>query len=257
MEDPERFDLKSETIGALPIVNWFLARMGVAGLLDDAVPGGDGRLRLAPADVIGLVVRNIMVSHRPLYAFREWAGPFDAALLGLRSGDISALNDDRVGRTLDRLFDADRATLITKTVLGVVKEFDVALDQLHNDSTTVTLTGTDYPGGGTRRAGKAVANPAFGHNKDFRPDLRQLLFVLTISADGAVPIAYRVHDGNVEDSTTHIPTWDELRCLVGRSDFLYVADSKLCTSEAMRHISSQGGRFVTGPVQPVSATIAR
>lgn len=245
MEDPERFALKSETIGALPIVNWFLARMGVAGLLDDAVPGDDARLRLARADVIGVVLRNIMVSHRPLYAIREWAEPFDATLLGLRSGDIAALNDDRVGRTLDRLFDADRATLITKTVLSVVKEFDIALDQLHNDSTTVTLTGTDYPGGGARRGGKAVANPAFGHNKDFRPDLRQLLFVLTISADGAVPIAYRVHDGNVEDSTTHIPTWDELRRLVGRSDFTYVADSKLCTSEAMRHISSRGGRFVT------------
>ena len=50
-----------------------------------------------------------------------------------------ALNDDRLGRTLDRLFDADRATLITETVLGVLREFSLEVSQLHNDSTTITL----------------------------------------------------------------------------------------------------------------------
>lgn len=146
---------------------------------------------------------------------------------------------------LDRPFDADRATLITETVLSVVREFHVGLRQLHNDSTTVTLTGKDYPGGGEERGGKPVVKPAFGHNKDFRPDLVQLLFVLTVSADGAVPIAYRVLDGNTSDDTTHIPTWDKLVTLVGDPGFLYVADSKLCSKEAMGHIASNKGRFVT------------
>jgi len=245
MSAQERFELTNEAVGAMPIVNWFLGRMGVAEHVAHAVPGGDARLRLAPADVIGVVLRNIIVSHRPLYALGEWAGPFDPAVLGLGPDGITALNDDRVGRTLDRLFDADRATLITQTVLGVVRGFGLQLDQLHNDSTTITLTGADYPGGGEKRGGKAVAKPAHGHNKDFRPDLLQLLFVLTISADGAVPIAYRVEDGNTPDDITHIPTWDELRALVGRPDFLYVADSKLCSKEAMGHIASNNGRFVT------------
>ncbi len=66
-----------------------------------------------------------------------------------------------------------------------------------------------------------------------------------MSADGAVPIACRVADGNTPDDVTHIPTWDELRCLVGHADFLYVADSKLCSKEAMGHIAGHGGRFVT------------
>ena len=33
--------------------------------------------------------------------------------------------------------------------------------------------------------------------------------------------------------------------LLGRADFLYVADSKLCSREAMGHIAAGGGRFVT------------
>jgi len=241
----ERFTLESESVGSLPVVNWFLARMGVFERLDRFVPHDDARLRLAPAAVIGVALRNIIVGHRPVYALGEWAAPIDAGLLGLLPGEAAALNDDRVGRMLDRLFDADRATLITETVLSVVREFKVELEQLHNDSTTVTLTGTAYPGGGEERGGKAVAKPAFGHNKDFRPDLRQLLFVLTISADGAVPVAYRVQDGNTSDDTTHVPTWDELVALVGAPGFLYVADSKLCSKEAMGHIASHNGRFVT------------
>jgi transposase len=245
MAAEECFTLSSESVGALPIVNWFLERMGVSERMERFVPYDDARLRLAPAAVIGVVLRNIIVGHRPVYAIGEWAQPFNPGVLGLASGDAAALNDDRVGRMLDRLFDADRATLITETVLGAVREFEVEVNQLHNDSTTVTLTGSDYPGGGATRAAKTIPKPAHGHNKDFRPDLKQLLFVLTVSADGAVPIAYRVWDGNTADDITHIPTWDELRALVGSPDFVYVADSKLCSKEAMGHIASNGGRFVT------------
>jgi transposase len=130
-------------------------------------------------------------------------------------------------------------------VLGVVRSFDVDLAQLHNDSTTVTVTGRYDQADGYERGGKATTALRHGHNKDFRPDLKQLLYILTISADGAVPIAYRCADGNTSDDVTHIPTWDELVRLVGRSDFLYVADSKLCSSEAMGHIDRLDGRFVT------------
>ncbi|MHB8431812.1 MAG: IS1634 family transposase [Acidimicrobiales bacterium] len=238
-------ELRSETLGAMPVIDYFLRRMALAERLERCVPHDDGRLRLAPAAVIGVVVRNIMVRHRPVYALAEWAAPYDPTLLGLRADDADALNDDRVGRMLDRLFDADRATLITDTVLGVVREFDVELSQLHNDSTTLTLQGNYTDGDGTPRGGKPTPAIVHGHNKDFRPDLKQLLCILTISADGAVPVAFRVADGNTSDDVTHIPTWDELCALVGRPGFLYVADSKLCSSDAMRHIASHHGRFVT------------
>ena len=242
---PEQFTLRSQSRGALPLLNYFLARMGLAERLQSYLPRDDARLRLAPAAVIGLLVRNIVVARRPLYGLAEWAAPYDQALLGLEPGDEAALNDDRVGRTLDRLFDCDRASLITGCVLAVVRELGVELAQLHNDSTTVTVSGSYAGADGRARGGKATAAIRRGHNKDFRPDLKQLLFILTATADGAVPIACRVADGNTPDDVTHVPTWNELRALVGHADFLYVADSKLCSKEAMGHIASHGGRFVT------------
>jgi hypothetical protein len=98
---------------------------------------------------------------------------------------------------------------------------------------------------GTARGGKPTPAATRGHSKDHRPDLKQLVWILTVSADGAVPIAHRVESGNVEDSSTHIATWDGLCRLLGRSDFLYVADCKLATRENMEHIDSLGGRFIT------------
>lgn len=241
----DKFTLRSEMLGALPIVNHFLARMGLDEIVGRHLPANDARLRLDPAVVIGVVVRNLTIDHRPVYALGEWAAPFDPSLLGLGTDDASALNDDRVGRMLDRLFDTDRASLITEVVLSSVREFNIGLSQLHNDSTTVTFTGGYHQATGQTRSGKATPKVTYGHNKDHRPDLKQLLCVLTVSADGAVPIAFRIADGNTTDDVTHIPTWDELRALVGRADFLYVADAKLANRAAMDHIAARGGRFVT------------
>jgi transposase len=150
-----------------------------------------------------------------------------------------------VGRALDRLFDADRRALVTALVVHMIREFQVALDQLHNDSTSLTLHGAYAAATGRRVRGQPTARVTVGYNKDHRPDLKQLLWILTVSADGAVPVHFKVTDGNTEDSTTHIETWTVLRALVGSASFLYVADSKLCTRETLKHIHEHGGRFLT------------
>jgi transposase len=239
------FELHSERVGALPIVNWFLARIGLDDALAAHVPGQDRRLRLAPAAVLGVVIRNLIVDHEPVYALAEWAAPFDPVLVGLEPGGVELLNDDRVGRSLDRLFDADRASLLTAVVLRAVRAFGIDCSELHNDSTSVSFAGDYTAADGRARGGKATAAITYGYNKDHRPDLRQLVWILTVSADGAVPLAHRVVSGNTTDDVTHIDSWDELCRLVGRSDFLYVADAKLCTRAAMDHIDARGGRFVT------------
>ena len=167
----DEFRLATETLGAIPIVNRFLDRLGLDAIIDRFLPANDARLRLDPAVVIGLLVRNLCVDHQPIYALGEWAAPFDPALFGLNAADVEALNDDRTGRMLDRLFDADRASLITRTVLAAVHEFDINLDQLHNDSTTVTFSGGYHQATGQTRGDKPTPTITYGHNKDHRPYL--------------------------------------------------------------------------------------
>ena len=242
--DVSELDLVTEQLGALPVINTVYDRLGLPALFEAHVPTDDVRLRLSPAAALGVMVRNLVIHREPVYALGEWAAPYDPVLLGLTSDEAGLLNDDRIGRMLARLFDADRASLLTRLVLDAVEIFDIDVSQLHNDSTSITFSGHYATADGHTRGGKPTPAIVHGHNKDGTPELKQLVWILTVTADGAVPITYRAVDGNTSDDTTHIDTWDGLVALTGRTDFLYIADSKLATRANMGHIAANGGRFL-------------
>ena len=242
---PVPFTLTSRRLGAVPLVAHFARRIGLPGLLDRWVPPDDARLALDPATVLSVVVANLCIEHRPLYALGEWAAAYEPALLGLAGGQAGLLNDDRAGRMLDRLFLADRGSLLTELMTGVITEFGIDCSRLHNDSTSVSVHGAYQAAGGGEVAGVPTPSITLGHSKDHRPDLKQLVYILTVSGDHAVPVIYRLADGNTSDDPTHIPTWDQLVKLTGSAEFLYVADCKLASEDAMRHIDRGGGRFIT------------
>jgi hypothetical protein len=54
------FELVSEKLGCLPIVEHFFGRIGLDERLGRYLPKDDRRLRLAPGKVVAVVVRNII-----------------------------------------------------------------------------------------------------------------------------------------------------------------------------------------------------
>ena len=238
--------LYSATVGGLPMVNQLLGRIRLEEYLRDALPKEDGRTKLSPTKALLVLLRNLLVSREPIYGVGEWAARYAPDLLGLSANEVGLLNDDRVGRALDKLFAADVPSLVLAVATHVVKEFGLCLDELHNDSTSVSVFGAYLDAAMERRVlGRPTLAITFGHSKDHRPDLKQLLFILTVTADGGVPLHFRAASGNVTDDTTHRDTWDLLCQLTGRRDFLYVADSKLATRENMAYIHQHQGRFIT------------
>jgi transposase len=238
--------LRSVTLGALPVLERILKRMKLEEILMAHLPRHDPRSKLPTAKGLMLLVKNLLVSREPIYGLGEWAARYDAKWLGLEPEDLRALNDDRVGRCLGVLFDCDRAGLILALVRQVVAEFALGMDEFHNDSTSVSFYGAYRDAGqeGMRRGRKTLAI-TYGYSKDHRPDLKQLLYILTITSDGGVPIHFRPASGNVTDDTTHRENWNLLCQIAGRRDFLYVADCKLATIDNMNYIAAGGGRFVT------------
>ena len=238
--------LRSSTVGALPMINQLLRRMRLEQFLQAALPAEDRRTKLAASRALLVLLRNLLVSREPIYGVGEWALRHAPDLLGLEEEQLALLNDDRVGRALDRLFACDAPSLVLAVAAHVIREFDVGLDELHNDSTTVSFCGA-YASAAIERQflGRPTLAITFGHNKDHRPDLKQLLFILTVSADGGIPLHFRAANGNVADDQTHRDTWNLLCQLTGRRDFLYVADCKLATSENMAYLHQRQGRFVT------------
>ena len=238
--------LTSTRIAALPVIDRLLQRLRLDTFLRGHLPREDRRVRVPTATALTVLLKNLLVSREPLYGVGEWAARHVPGLLGLIPTQLPAFNDDRVGRALDRLFDADVPSLTLAVVANAVREFAVELDELHNDSTTITFHG-DYESADQERTlrGKLRLAVTHGHNKDHRPDLKQLLYILTVSRDGAVPVQFRVESGNATDDRSHQGTWELLCQLTGRRDFLYVADCKLATAENMAHLHQHGGRFLT------------
>jgi transposase len=236
--------LHTERLGPLPLVNSFIRRMGLEEILDSYVPTDDRRCTFSHAKALGVLLRSIIVEREPIYRQQETVTGFAAGLFGIPADQMERLSDDRIGRALDHLFGADRAAMLTEMVVTVAERFEVEFDQLHNDSTSISFCGQYRNANGRTLNGRSAPAIVHGFSKDHRPDLKQLLFILSVTADG-IPASFRCADGNTNDSVTHIDTWNTLRSVTGRSDFLYVADSKLCSTENMRYIHSQGGRFVT------------
>jgi transposase len=239
-----RFTLRTERLGPLPLVNHFIRRTGLQEALDRYLPS-DARCVVPHARALGVLLRSIIVEREPIYRQQETVQAFASGMFGIAAEEMEHIGDDRLGRALDRLFDADRAALLTEVVVTVGQRFNLKFDEFHNDSTSVSFCGNYRAASGRTIRGRTAPAITYGFSKGHRPDLKQLLLILTMSADGNVPVAFRCTDGNASDSRTHIETWNALRTVAGRADFLYVADSKLCSRENMDYIDRAGGRFVT------------
>src|SRR3954462_10529539 len=239
-------ELRSYDVGALPLLQRIVARMQLRRILGEHLPADDARTELPTVSALLVLFANLLMAREPVYGVGDWAATFPPDLLGLRKQDLSRLHDDRLGRCLDRMFEGIGPTLIMAVVRHVIQEFAVGLDELHNDSTTVSFYGAyDAAGEESEQRGRPTHAITWGHSKARRPDLKQLLYILTVTSDGNVPIYFSSASGNTVDDRTHIGTWDLIYELIGRADFLYVADCKLASGENLSHIAARGGRFVT------------
>ena len=195
----DAFELRRERVGPLPLINAFLDRLGLEDLLERHVPTLDRRVRLPYAKALGLLLRSILVEGEAIYRQQEVVRGFLSEAYGLTPDLVDHAGDDALGGALERLFDADRAVLVTDIVLAVQREFDLAMDELHNDSTSVSFCGQYRAARGRQVRGQRASLITFGHSKGHRPDLKQLLFILTTSRDGGVPVQFRCADGNQND----------------------------------------------------------
>ena len=230
--------LRRYQAGGLPLINSILQQMSLREILLEFIPDSE-REAFPSVDMLKLLVINLTVAKDPLYELAHWVESLDLKAIGFPVRPSIRLTDDRFARALDKLYEADRASLTTRLVVSCLKRFEVQFTRIHSDTTTVKAFGL-IPG--STGSGLQLCH---GHSKDHRPDLRQLVFQLSISHDGAVPVYHHVYPGNRNDDTTHRETWDRLCEIHGSSDFLYVADCKLCTKKQLEHIVSHGGHAIT------------
>jgi transposase len=232
-----QIDTRIQQLDVLPLTKYYMDQLNLYALFDKYIPNTNG-LDVNPAQVLCMMVLNIVNARKPLYRIEEWLENY---LDGVTEERIEAkkYNDDRLARTLDSLFEADRGSLMAEVSKMAIDVHALELEKVHNDTTSITFSGAyETPSDG-------AVQPKRGFNKDHRPDSKQIVFGLNISEDGHVPLSFQLYDGNQADVSTHQPNWDGLRKLLGTDDFIYVADSKLCALDTLSHIADAGGLFIT------------
>ncbi len=233
----EQFEARFKQVDVLPMVKHYMDELDLFNLFKKYVPATSDCL-VEHAESLCILTANIICDNKPLYKVQEWLSKYSD---GLTNEPIEAnlFNDDRLAKGLSELFNADRNSLMTELSSNSIRTHKLLTDEIHNDSTTVTFIG-NY-----KNSDPEAVKLKHGHNKDFRPDCKQVVFGLNITADGHVPLSFKLFDGNTTDDTTHIPNWNGLRDLLGKEDFIYIADCKLCSEENLVHIAKNGGIFIT------------
>lgn len=226
-----------KSVDILPLVKYYMQEIKLSHLFDKYVPNTNGA-EIPPAQVLCLMVTNIMTASKPLYRVEDWLHNYTD---GISEEHVNSAkyNDDRLGRCLNYLFDADRSSFMVELSANAIQAHQLTTQTIHNDSTSITFIG-DY-----ENEDPKAAKITHGYNKDHRPDCKQLVFGLNISGDGYIPISYQLHDGNQADVSTHTTNWEQLRTMLGKDDFIYVADSKLCSIDNLSTIANNGGQFIT------------
>jgi transposase len=218
-------------VAHLPLILGMLRKLEVAALIDEVLPPH-------PANVISCgrgveaFVWAILDGDHALYKIGTRLA--ERGMVPLLQAGLAreSLNDYRLGQVLDALFAANLNRVFSAVALKALEVYAIPTPWIHQDTTTISLYGA-YESGlavheaeGTGSKAPDVPRPAYGHSKDGRPDLKQVMLSLGVSGDGGLPLRLGIRDGNTSDSTETPVAFEECLALGLEGIVGIVADSK-------------------------------
>ena len=233
--------LQPAAVRHLPVVREVLDRLGITSTLNRLFPK-DGRMGVSDADCISLMILNILHGRVALYKMNEWLAGTDVEVVLGQDCPPDAFYDDRLAGTLDRVARHGIDDVLSEVVVGYLRSDACPTEyQAHTDFTTVTLYGAYQvePRFGAPR-------PDYGHSKDHRPDLKQLVYGMTLQGAVGVPMCVSFLDGNTADQKANRFHIEQLAGLLPpEHDVTLVHDCKLFDPDSIGHVLDADFHFLT------------
>ena len=243
-------ELEIADVDHLPAVTRIWDDLGLTEVVNACVPQ-DPRLAISTGLVLKAMVVNIFDGRDPLYRLRHWAENVPLDLLLGPDVIPEHLNDTSLARHLDRFFEAGPEKIFNQASLRAIDVEGLSVERVHNDTTSRLVFG-NY----AHPADPNAISITWGHSKDQRPDLKQVMYGLTTTTDG-VPVDAQVLSGNTSDKTWNTDVLKELkkRLKVPRETSLhYVADSALVTQRNLDLAAENGIALTSRMPRTLSAT---
>jgi transposase len=231
--------IRTKSIGCAPILRHYFEKCKIAQIIDENAALDPRRTVLSHGQACVAMITGILCQVLALYdlcRFAENTTLLDVILPGVSPKEYF---DDRLADTLDAISKHGLDNLEIPMTQHMLNEFNIACDAVHNDTTSASFYGRyDQPDTGDN------INITYGFSKKHRQDLKQLVWSLSVSSDHGFPLFQQAYSGNTADVETYVEQWQNIIDLLGKSDFLFVTDSKIVTKENMAHIADNGGFFL-------------
>jgi len=165
-------------------------------------------------------------------AAAEWAS------LDVHVPGLAGMDEDQAYRAMDLLVEADAQAKVQEAVFFACADLlNLEVDLLFFD-TTSTYFERDEPERGEG------AFRVFGHSKDHRPDLPQIVIGLAVTREG-IPVRVWCWPGNTNDMSVIGEVKDGLRgWRLGR--VVTVVDRGFSSDENLRYLTRAGGHWIAG-----------
>jgi transposase len=230
-------DIRGLPVGHLPVIRACLDQLGVFAVLDEHLPQHP-RAHASDAEWLAVLVLNILSGRVVPWRMDQRFEPVDLELLLGDGMQASWFHENRRGRALDHIARVGTDTLLSEIVVRYLNRQDVGPFSVHLDHASVSVYGaydTDQQ-----------PTPAHGHSKDHRPDLKQLVYGLSLHGAVGIPLTMGVQSGNTSDN---VANRDHLTKLVGLlprpEEVTIVADYKLVDGETLGRLTHAGFHFVS------------
>jgi transposase len=220
----------SRTLGAVWLLAGLWQRLGVADALRQVL--GGRRFTTDIERVLFALVANRAIDPMSKLSAAEWAS-HDAAIPGL-----VGMDDDQAYRAMDLLVAADTQARVQEAVFFAAAHLlNLEVDLLLFDTTSTFF----------QRQGEEMGPGAFrvyGHSKDHRPDLPQVVIGLAVTREG-IPVRVWCWPGNTNDQAVLKQVKDDLRgWRLGR--VVTVVDRGFASDDNLVYLTRAGGHWIAG-----------
>ncbi len=230
---------QTQIVGALPVITHYFEQIDLAATIDGLVPW-EGDVPLGT--LVEVLVANRLLQPKALFRVGQWAET--AALTDYFGLTVEQLNDDRLGRALERLA-AHAPDIQAALVLKAIEHFELDVTQVHYDLTTVELYGA-YEVETAEGQPPPTPLPTYGRTKSGRKHVKQVQLGLDVTGDGGVPVGHLPLDGNAGEVTSHLDNLKLLARTLPKGKLLYISDTKLDAPKNLLAIAARKGQFLCG-----------
>jgi transposase len=226
-------EIKSSNIDHLGIISSICDEIGLVETINRMVPQDKTTKLSIGSRVKAMIINGLGFTGRPLYLTPQFFNKRPVGLLVGENATADALNDDALGRSLDALYENNAELIFSAIAKQAVKVYKVKTNVRHLDTSSMSVDGKYLKDEG-------IGIIRFGHSKDMRADLKQMILSSLVTNDGGIPLVAKVLPGNTSDAKHFRNALSEMQNNIAEGDesFTVVFDAAGYNKETIEMLTS-------------------